>query len=283
MTKKFLPFGICLASLAMISASKADFSYNFNSATPTNPPNGVNFAPQDNWTITVPGYSVSSLATVGSSQAVLLGGLVASAPVDPDNNDAITTGAYTLSRTVSEVLTGKTYSLDFSVFNRSTITGLDFDNTDFDDTFTINLGGSNGFSYELAITPPAGTDNDIRDISMTGSTTTGGIVASDLASLSVYKFEISFVDNGADLDYVAKIIGSSSAGYVGKIVGQAGATLESIGFGWDITSGDFASEYGFNGLMIDNINFTDTPVVPETSAGILSLLAMGAMGLRRRR
>lgn len=281
MSKKYLSLGICLASLALATASKADFSYNFNSATPTNPPNGANFAPQDNWSITVPGYSVSALATVGSSQAVLFGGLLAVDPVD-STNDAITTGSYNLTRPVSEVLSGKTYSLDFSLFNRSTLPGFEFGNDDFDDSFSITLAGTNGFAYEMSITPPVSED-DTRNISMTGSTTTGGIVASDLNSLSVYKFEISFVDNGANLDYVARIIGSSSATYTGTFVGQAGAVLNTIGFGWDITAADFANGYGYNGLVIDNINYVDTPVVPETSAGILGLLAMGAMGLRRRR
>lgn len=269
MTKKYLPLAICLASLALTASSKADFSFDFNSYTPSP---GVNFAPQDGWTLSTPDSEISALFAVsGYGQSALLGGLVGTP----------TTTAYNLTHSVSEVLANKTLSLDFSVFNRSTITGAEFDNSDPDDTFTINLGGSGGFAYELTIAPGA-VEDDTRSISMTGSATTGAIVASDLASLSFYSLSIEFIANGPDLDYIAKIVGSSSATYTGTIAGQAGATLETIGAGWNIDGVGLPEDvYGYNSLVLDNISMAVT--VPETSVGALSLLAMGAMGLRRRR
>ncbi|RYD32594.1 MAG: hypothetical protein EOP86_15330 [Verrucomicrobiaceae bacterium] len=260
--KKILSFGVLCSLLSLPAVSKADFLIDFNSAVATG--GTANFGPQNGWTINDPTEDVSFLVPVaGFGQSVALGGYLSAPSV----------GAVNLTQSASETLAGGTFSVDFALVNSDDADPGSF--FEADDSFTIGLAGTNGFSYALSLIPTGA--EDIREILSTNSTDTGGIQTSDYANPAFYSLSISFTANGADLDYVALITGSTSGSFTGTIPGAAASQLTAFGIGFDATSPDPA-DAGSNFLLVDNFAF-----VPEAGTAALSLMAIGALGLRRRR
>jgi Fe-S cluster assembly iron-binding protein IscA len=193
--KKILSFGVLCSLLSLPAVSKADFLYDFNSSVSTG--GAANFGPQDGWTINDPTEDVSFLVPVaGFGQSVALGGYLSAPSV----------GAVNLTQSASETLAGGTFSVDFALVNSD-----DADPGSFfeeDDSFSINLGGTEGFAYALTLIPTGA--EDIRDILSTNSTDTGAISTGDYSLPAFYTLSISFTANGADLDYVAQVMGGST-------------------------------------------------------------------------
>lgn len=280
--KKYIPFGAFCALLSSFSAVRADFSYDFNTAVGGDLPGGdvsvVNFAPQAGWSISDSAENLSFVAEVPDpaygAHTVGLGGYYEFA------NDPVVN----LTHSVGESLDGNTYSIDFAIINQLSTGPSPFDSTDPDDNFAIFIRGT-GFDLTLSIDAPGGTDTGARDVSFTGSATTGTLTASDGATPAFYKLTIDFKANGTNLDYFARIddgLGSGGSGYVGTLIGQFDATIDTIGASYIAGDGNPANS-GSNYMLIDNINFAATPAVPESGTAALGLLALGAMGMRRRR
>ncbi|MDB6134156.1 MAG: hypothetical protein JWM59_2399 [Verrucomicrobiales bacterium] len=260
--KKILSLGVLCSLFALPAVSKADFLYNFNSATP----NGgtANFAPQDGWSINDSTEDLSFLVeTAPGDNAVALGGYLSAPSV----------GAVNLTHTAGETLDGGTFSVDFALINRDSTDPGNFFNED--DSFSINLSGTEGLNYTLTLIPSA-TEN-IREILSTNSTDTGGILTNDATDAGSYTLSISFTASGADLNYVAQVIGSTTGTFTGTLAGAATSQLTSFGVTFDTTDPNPANA-GSNYILVDNFAF-----VPEAGTAALSLMAVGALSLRRRR
>ncbi|MDB6069912.1 MAG: hypothetical protein JWL81_1083 [Verrucomicrobiales bacterium] len=246
-----------------ISVSQAAYVTNFNSAAPTG--GAGNFAPQDGWVISDSELDLSLVIPVSSygntGNSVGLGGLAA-AP------NTLTTR---LSHAVSEPLSGSTFAGDYSLINRN---GADPLFLEDDDQFGFVLLSGATELFTLKFSPTA-TEN-FRQISVNGvNLGSAGIVASDYDAPAWYSFSVTFTASGADLLYS----GTAAVGapFSGTIPGGAALTATSIGVDFNVL-GATPGDAGSNLLFVDNIS------IPEPSAMLTGLLALGMLtGARRRK
>ena len=258
-------FSLISAPLLLAQLAGAAVSINFNSAVvnPVPPASAANFAPQLAWTISDPRVDLSFVLGVSSygaaGKSVGLGGFYE----DP------TGASVRLSTAVSESLASKTFSVDLALINRFAANPGSFLNED--DRFAIVLSdGTDLLRVSFSPTP----DENSRRVAVNGTPLTPfGIVASDYNNPQWYTLGISFTPRGLDLDYSLTMAGGSITNS-GTLPNKSGATLSGLAVDFD----RLGATAGSNFLLVDNFS-----VVPEPTVGITGLMALGLIGLRRRR
>lgn len=249
--------------VATLGVSHAAYTTNFDSAASTGGAN--NFAPQDGWVISDSEIDLSLVIGVSSygavGKSVGLGGYAA----------APNTSSIRLSHAISETLNNATFSGDYALINRDTVNPGTFFTDDDQFGFVLMSGVTELFTLKFS---PTATEN-VREISVNGvNLTPNGIVASDYDTPSWYSFSVTFTASGADLLYS----GTAAAGapFSGTILGGAGLTATSLGIDFNVL-GATPADAGSNLLLVDNIS------IPEPSAMMTGLLAVGMLAGARRR
>ena len=256
-------FSLISAPLLLAQLAGAAVSINFNSAVVNPPASVANFAPQLGWTISDLSEDLSFVMGVSSygaaGKSVGLGGFY----------EAPTGASVRLSTAVSETLASQTFRVDLALINRYAADPGVFFNED--DRFAIVLSdGTDLLRVSFSPTP----DENSRRVAVNGTPLTPfGIVASDYNNPQWYTLGISFTPRGADLDYSLTMAGGSITNS-GTLLGKAGATLSGLAVDFD----RLGATTGSNFLLVDNFS-----VVPEPTVGITALMALGLMGMRRRR
>lgn len=249
--------------VATLGVSHAAYTTNFDSAAPTG--GAGNFAPQDGWVISDSEIDLS-LVIAGSSygtagNSVALGGFAA----------APNTSSIRLSHAISETLNNATFSGDYALINRDASNPGAFFDDDDQFGFVLLSGATELFTLKFS---PTITEN-IREISVNGvNLAPNGIAASDYNSPNWYSFSVTFTASGADLLYS----GTAAVGspFSGTIIGGAGLTATSLGIDFNVL-GATPADAGSNFLLVDNIS------IPEPSAMMTGLLAVGMLAGARRR
>lgn len=256
-------FSLISAPLLLAQLAGAAVSINFNSAVVSPPASTANFAPQLGWTINDPNADLSFVMDVssygGAGKSVGLGGFY----------EVPTGSSVRLSTAVSEPLASQTFRVDLALINRYAASPGSFFNED--DRFAIVL--SDGTDLLRVSFSPTTIENN-RRVAVNGTDLApSGILASDYNTPLWYTLGISFAPRGLDLDYSLTMAGGGITSS-GTLPGKAGATLTGLAVDFN----RLGAIAGSNFLLVDNFS-----VVPEPTVGITALMALGLMGMRRRR
>ncbi len=273
-----------LGLLTTAAVSQAAYITNFDSSVATD--GGANFATgnplrQDGWSINdTTNVGVSFLLNKsGGGQLLALGGYL----------NPPTLRNVNLTRAVYEPANTSIVNISYGLVNSRAPFDEESPFPDtfyaYDDSFGFTFSDNSGPLLTIGIGPTSPTPvEEKRQIFVTelGGTPTGlepdGIAPSDYSSIGLFNLRIKFGVSGSDLTYTGSADQThGKINFSGVLPGKAGSMIEQVGINFRSTNPDGADFSGSNFLVVDSIS------IPEPSAAMTGMFALGLFGLRRRR
>ncbi len=284
MKTKFLG-GVLLGLLSSALVSQAAYITNFNTAVPTD--GGSNFATadpldQDGWTINDSNPGLSFLLNkTGGGKLLALGGYFNPTSVETVN----------LTRAIYEPAGTSIVKIDYGLVNsKSPLTeATDPPFYAYDDSFGFTFSDASGPLLTIGIGPvsptPVETKRQIYISELGGSPTAlnpDGIKPSDYSLIGLFNLRITFGVSGSDLTYSGKAddrngLAGGLINFSGTLPGKANAVITELGINYKSTNPEGLDFNGSNFMVVDSI------MIPEPSAALTGVMALGLFGLRRRR
>ena len=276
--KTLFKSALILSAVFLPLSARAAYTTDFSDAISGGGVEGgpTNFGTQNGWTISNPDPELSFVypGAGAEGKSVALGGYYATP----------STLSTTLSKSISEpaLTTGSGlgyFKFDFALINSDGTPGF-FTN---EDQFGVSLSDSGGSLIAINFSPTIDPAiKSVTTVTPSGSNilVNQGVVPSGYASPGFYTVYLNFSEGSApgSLHYQGFISGSVQTDFFGDIAGKAGTTFTSIGVNYSVLSpGSDPLDAGSNFILVDNFS------IPEPTAAVTGLLALGFLGARRRR